>query len=62
MTDETVPGEEVPEYTAYVDPVYAEQIMTESLMGEELPGATSRKGPHSETAPVEEPVAAKIGE
>src|ERR1700760_3359440 len=48
VTDETVPGEEVPEYTAYVDPVYAEQIMTESLMGEELPGTTSRKGPQSE--------------
>ena len=61
VTDETA-GEEVPEYTAYVDPQYAEQIMQESLMGEELPGTTQRKGPSSETAPVEEPVAAKTGE
>ena len=53
----------MPEYTAYVDPAYAEQIMSESLMGEELPGSTQRKGPQSETAPVEEPVAAlKTGE
>jgi small subunit ribosomal protein S2 len=62
VTDETTPGEEMPEYTAYVDPAYAEQIMTESLMGEELPGTTSRKGPQSETAPAEEPVAVKIAE
>src|ERR1043165_3047937 len=56
VTDETTPGEEVPEYTAYVDPVYEEQIMTESLMGEELPGTTPRKGPQSETGPSEERV------
>jgi small subunit ribosomal protein S2 len=62
VTDETTPGEEVPEDTAYVDPVYAEQIMTESLMGEELPGTTPRKGPQSETAPIEEPAILKTGE
>ncbi|MGI8992407.1 MAG: 30S ribosomal protein S2 [Bryobacteraceae bacterium] len=55
ITDETPEGEGTPEYTAYVDPKYAEQIMTESLMGEE-PGGNHRKGPASETAePVPEP-------
>jgi small subunit ribosomal protein S2 len=52
-------GEETPidigeEYSQYVDPKYAEQIMQESLMMEE-PAASGRKGPASETS---EPVAA----
>ena len=34
VTDET-PVEEVPEYTEYVDPKYAEKIMAESLMEDE---------------------------
>ncbi|MDQ6666258.1 MAG: 30S ribosomal protein S2 [Acidobacteriota bacterium] len=48
ITDETPEGEGTPEYTAYVDPKYAEQIMAESLMGEQ-PGGSHRKGPASET-------------
>ena len=57
ITDET-PVEEVPEYTEYVDPKYAEKIMAETLMEEpELPPASPRKGPASETAePVPEAV------
>jgi len=49
VTDET-PVEEVPEYTEYVDPKYAEKIMAESLMEEEPPPASPRKGPASESA------------
>src|SRR6202142_4463282 len=48
VTDET-PVEEVPEYTEYVDPKYAEKIMAESLMEDEPP-MSPRKGPASETA------------
>src|SRR5580704_5281763 len=50
VTDET-PVEEVPEYTEYVDPKYAEKIFAETLMEEpEPPAASPRKGPASETA------------
>jgi len=44
--------EEVPEYTQYVDPKYAEKIMAETLMEEEEPlaAAPQRKGPGSEAA------------
>jgi small subunit ribosomal protein S2 len=42
------------DYSQYVDPKYAEQIMQESLMMEE-PAASGRKGPASETS---EPAAA----
>ena len=49
VTDET-PVEEVPEYTEYVDPKYAEKIMAESLMEDEPPPVSPRKGPASETA------------
>src|SRR5437899_1067780 len=49
ITDET-PAGEVPEYTEYVDPQYAEKIMAESLMEEQPPPASPRKGPSSETA------------
>jgi len=56
VTDETQ-AEEVPEYTEYVDPKYAEKIMAESLMEEEPPPASQRKGPASETEPVDEAVA-----
>jgi len=58
VSDET-PVEEVPEYTEYVDPKYAEKIMAESLMEEEPPLMSPRKGPASETA---EPVEAVITE
>jgi len=59
VTDET-PVEEVPEYTEYVDPKYAEKIMAESLMEEDLPPVSPRKGPASETA--EPPVEAAVTE
>jgi len=61
VTDET-PAEEVPEYTEYVDPKYAEKIMAESLMEEEEPPVSPRKGPASETAePVPEPAVTESG-
>src|SRR5438128_5837985 len=53
ITDET-PAGEVPEYTEYVDPQYAEKIMAESLMEEQPPAVSARKGPNSETAAPEE--------
>ena len=60
VTDET-PVEEVPEYTEYVDPKYAEKIMAESLMEDEPP-MSPRKGPASETAePVAEAVVTESG-
>jgi small subunit ribosomal protein S2 len=50
VTDET-PLEEIPEYTQYVDPRYAEQLMSESLPDEDLPSVSlPRKGPVSETS------------
>ena len=61
MTDET-PVEEVPEYTEYVDPKYAEKIMAESLMEDEPLPVSPRKGPASETAePVAEAVVTESG-
>ena len=58
ITDETPAEEAIPEYTEYVDPKFNEQIMAESLMGEE---PMSRKGASSET-PVEaaEPAAEPV--
>src|SRR5262249_13572729 len=39
------------EYSQYVDPKYAEQLMQESLsMGVEETGSSNRKGPASETS------------
>jgi small subunit ribosomal protein S2 len=49
ITDETA-AEEVPEYTQYVDPKYAEEIMAESFAEEDLPSVSQRKGPVSETS------------
>ncbi len=41
--------EEIPEYTQYVDPQYAEQLMAESLKEEDLPSVSlRRKSPVSE--------------
>jgi small subunit ribosomal protein S2 len=49
ISDETL-VEEIPEYAQYVDPKYAEQLMSESLTDEDLPSAAlTRKGPGSET-------------
>jgi small subunit ribosomal protein S2 len=54
VTDET-PLDDIPEYTQYVDPRYAEQLMSETIPDEELPSMSlPRKGPASETT--EEPV------
>ena len=39
ITDET-PPEEIPEYTQYVDPRYAEQLMAESIPDEDLPSVS----------------------
>ena len=48
--DET-PIEEIPEYTQYVDPRYAEQLMIESIPDEDLPSVSlPRKGPATEGA------------
>ncbi len=51
ITDET-PPEEIPEYTQYVDPRYAEQLMAESIPDEDLPSVSlPRKAPATETGP-----------
>jgi small subunit ribosomal protein S2 len=50
VADETQP-EEIPEYTQYVDPRYAEQLMAESIPDEDLPSVSlPRKSPVSESA------------
>jgi small subunit ribosomal protein S2 len=47
---EEAPVEEMPEYSQYVDPKYAEQLMSESLSDEDLPSMSlPRKAPVSET-------------
>jgi len=48
--DET-PIEDIPEYAQYVDPKYAEQLMSESLADEDLPSVSlPRKSPAAEVA------------
>jgi small subunit ribosomal protein S2 len=43
------PVEEMPEYSEYVDPKYAAQLMSESMPDEDLPSTSlPRKGPGSE--------------
>jgi len=43
--------EEIPEYTQYVDPRYAEQLMSETIPDEDLPSTSlPRKGPAPEEA------------
>jgi small subunit ribosomal protein S2 len=60
VTDET-PAEETIKYEQYVDPKYAEEIMAETFVEEELPGS-QRKGPASETAQgVAEPAVTESG-
>jgi len=52
--DET-PVEEMPEYSEYVDPKYAEQLMSESMPDEDLPSnSLPRKGPGSSEAVADE--------
>jgi len=51
VTAEETPLEEIPEYTQYVDPRYAEQLMSETIPDEELPSVSlPRKGPATEGA------------
>ena len=50
ISDET-PVEEIPEYAQYVDPKYAEQLMSESMPDEDLPSMSlPRKGPMNQGA------------
>ncbi len=50
ISDET-PVEEIPEYAQYVDPKYAEQLMSESMPDEDLPSMSlPKKGASSELA------------
>src|SRR5439155_23839753 len=61
-TDESA-GEEVPEYTQYVDEKYAAELMaeTESVADDDLPSTSLRKGPASETAEPEPAVVTESG-
>src|SRR5277367_1127624 len=45
VPEEGAVDEVMPEYNQYVDEKYAAQIMAESLMDQELPSISSRKGP-----------------
>jgi small subunit ribosomal protein S2 len=46
--------EDIPEYAQYVDPQYAQQLMSESLEGEDMQPPPPRKRPEPETAPESE--------
>ena len=60
--DEEGGAEHTPEeYTQYLDPKYAEQLMSESLAASGEPEAPPRKGPGSE-APAEEVVGSTVSE
>ena len=50
--DDEMPLDDDPEYAQYIDPKYAEQLMSESLVADEdLPSnSVSRKGPAAEAA------------
>jgi len=52
VVSDEAPVEDLAEYSQYVDPKYAEQIMQESLMMDDT-AAAGRKGPASETAAAE---------
>jgi small subunit ribosomal protein S2 len=53
-------GEDTPaEYNQYLDPKYAEQLISESMATSEEAAELPRKGPSSETP---EPVAGSVGE
>jgi small subunit ribosomal protein S2 len=58
VTDET-PPEEIPEYTQYVDPRYAEQLMSESIPDQDLPSVSL---PRKETPPPSAGTAAPQGD
>ncbi len=49
VDEEATTLEDIPEYTQYVDPQYAQQLMEESLKDEDLPSVSlPRKGPGTE--------------
>src|SRR5436305_13741121 len=51
VSADDTPVEDIPEYAQYVDPKYAEQLMSESLNEADLPSVSlPRKGPASEAA------------
>ena len=51
VSEDEAAAEHTPEeYTQYLDPKYAEQLMSESLATSEEPEATPRKGPGSESS------------
>jgi small subunit ribosomal protein S2 len=53
--DET-PVEDIPEYSQFIDPKYAEQLMSESMPDEDLPSTSlPKKSPASVSEPAEEP-------
>jgi small subunit ribosomal protein S2 len=54
--DESPADEVMPEYNQYVDEKYAAQIMAESLMDEDLPSVSLRRGSAPEPAADTEPV------
>jgi small subunit ribosomal protein S2 len=60
ISDET-PVEEIPEYAQYVDPKYAEQLMSESMPDEDLPSMSlPKKQVASEREPAAEAVAEEV--
>jgi small subunit ribosomal protein S2 len=59
VTDESAAEETPAEYTQYLDPKYAEQLISESMATSEESAETPRKGPGSETP---EAVAGTVGE
>jgi small subunit ribosomal protein S2 len=62
VSDDESAAEHTPdEYTRYLDPKYAEQLMSESLATSNEPETPPRKGPGSE-APAEEPVTTTVSE
>jgi small subunit ribosomal protein S2 len=61
VTDDTTVEEITEEYSQYVDPKYAEQIMQESLMLDDSV-TSSRKGPASETSETQAAPAAEVNQ
>ena len=55
-SEETEEGsvEDIPEYAQWVDPQYAQQLMTESMPDDDLPSVSQRKGPEPAARPTDE--------
>jgi small subunit ribosomal protein S2 len=58
ISDEAASEVSMMEYGEYADPKYAEKIMAESLVEDDVPAVSPRKGPASETAEPPAPEAA----